>query len=80
MGKIPISEPMKTTVEIDDKRLMHVMRLANLKTRKAALEFALIETEKMLSMRNLASKSFYAEAKTAIDPKYDLAKLRREEI
>ena len=80
MGKFPISEPMKTTVEIDDKRLMHVMRLANLKTRKAALEFALIETEKILSMRNLASKSFYAETKTAIDPKYDLAKLRRKEI
>ena len=80
MGETPISEPMKTTIEIDDKRLMHVMRLANLKTRKAALEFALIETEKMLSMRNLASKSFYTEGKMVVDPKYDLAKLRRKEI
>lgn len=80
MGKFPILERMKTTVEIDDKRLMHVMRLANLKTRKAALEFALIETEKMLSMRNLAAKSFYTDGKMAVDPKYNLAKLRRKEM
>lgn len=70
---------MKTTVELDDKRLMHVMRLANLKTRKAALDFALVETEKMLQMRNLAAKSFYDSSEPVIDKNYDLKKMRRRE-
>lgn len=79
MGNFPVPMLMKTTIEIDDKRLMHVMRLANLKTRKAALDFALIETEKMLRLRNLASQSFYSEDKATIDPQYNLQKLRRKE-
>jgi Arc/MetJ family transcription regulator len=79
MGKKTISRPVKTTVEIDDARLTHVMRLARLKTRKAALEYALIETEKMLQMRNLAAKSFYEGSGPVIDKNYDLKKIRQRE-
>jgi len=70
---------MKTTVELDDKRLVDVMRLANLKTRKAALDFALVETQKMLRLRNLAARSFYAASGDIIDKNYDLKALRRRE-
>lgn len=70
---------MKTTVELDDKRLVDVMRLANLKTRKAALDYALVETEKMLRLRNLAARSFYDAAGAVIDKRYDLKKIRSRE-
>jgi Arc/MetJ family transcription regulator len=70
---------MKTTVELDEDRLQQVMRLGHLKTRKAALAFALIETEKLLRLRNLAAKSFYGTERDVVDPNYDLLKLRKKE-
>jgi len=67
---------MKTTVEIDEKKLMRVMRLGGFKTRKETIDYALVEAEKKARLRVLEAKPFYVTQDEVIDPKYDLRKLR----
>jgi len=37
---------MKTTIDLDEKRLQSVMKLKSFKTRKEAIDYALIEAER----------------------------------
>jgi len=67
---------MKATIELDERKLTQIMRLAPFKTRRAAIDFALTETEKMLKLRRLAAKSFYDGDYDVLYPEYDLLKLR----
>ena len=71
---------MKTTVELDEKKLKRVMKLAGLKTRKAAIDFALTEAVRMAKLHRLVHHPLPDEAfADAIDPNYDLMKMREME-
>ena len=42
---------MKTTVELDEKKLLRIMALTGLKTRKAAIDYALTQGERAAKLR-----------------------------
>jgi Arc/MetJ family transcription regulator len=68
---------MKTTIDIDEKKLATVMRLTGVRSRKAAVDYALDCTEKNERIRLLFEKALPDEAYiAAIDPAYDLTALR----
>ncbi len=71
---------MKTTIDLDDKKLLRVMKLAGLKTRKEAIDYALTEAERLAKIRKVLSESMYVEpAGDVVDPNYDLLRLREAE-
>lgn len=68
---------MKTTIDLDEEKLLRVMKLTGLKTRKEAINFALTETERAAKLKKLFSKPIPSkEWVDAIDPNYDLMALR----
>ncbi len=71
---------MKTTVNLNGEKLLRVMKLAGLKTRREAIEFALTEAERVAKMRKLFEKPWTVEdLKDAVDPRYDIVALRKKE-
>jgi hypothetical protein len=71
---------MKTTVDIDEKKLSRVMKLTGLKTMKETLDFALNEAERLARLRNMLRGSFYVdEAGDVVYPDYDIVKMRELE-
>ena len=71
---------MKTTIDLDERRLSAVMKLTGLRTRKAAVNYALCAAERQASLERLLERAMPDEAyRTAVDPKYDLLALRRRE-
>ena len=71
---------MKTTIDLDEDKLLRVMALTGLKTRKETIEFALSEAERLAKIRKLFSTPFYVEQSgEVIDPSYDLMRLRETE-
>lgn len=71
---------MKTTIDLDDTRLMRVMKLTGLKTRKETIDFALREAERLAKIKKLFERPWTSEdLKDAIDPKYNLMALREME-
>ena len=71
---------MKTTIEIDDAKLKRVMKLAGLKTRKATIEFALSQAERLGRINRLFAEQFFIEDQgEVIDPSYDVLTLRQQE-
>lgn len=71
---------MKTTVEIDEKKLMRVMKLGGFRTRKEAIDYALTEAEKKGRLRTLESKPFYVTESEVIFADYDLRKIRNQDV
>ncbi len=71
---------MKTTIDIDDKKLHRLMRLTGLKTRKQTVDFALTEAERLARIHKLLNGPFYVDAAgDVIDPDYDVVKMRKTE-
>ena len=72
---------VKTTVELDEQKLRRVMELTGLKTRKAAIDYALSQAERAAKMARLFDRPRRTkdELKSALDPKYDLMALREHE-
>lgn len=71
---------MKTTVDIDEKKLNRVMKLTGLKTMKETLDFALAEAERIARLRNMFRGSFYVdEAGDVVYPDHDVIKMRESE-
>ena len=72
---------MKTTVDLDEQKLLRVMELTGLKTRKAAIDYALSQAERSAKIAKLFARSRRSkdELKNALDPKYDLTALREVE-
>jgi Arc/MetJ family transcription regulator len=71
---------MKTTLDIDEKKLCRVMKLTGLRTRKETIDFALTEAERLARIRKLLDGAFYVDAAgDVIDPCYDVMKLRKTE-
>ena len=68
---------MKTTIDIDEKKLADVMRLAGVRSRKAAVDYALNCAERVERLRKLFEKPLPDEEyRGALDPAYDVLALR----
>jgi len=71
---------MKTTIDVDEDKLIRVMNLTGIRTRKEAVDFALGEVERLARIRLLIERSLFAEPSgDVVDPGYDLLKLREAE-
>jgi Arc/MetJ family transcription regulator len=71
---------MKTTIDIDERKLTNLMRLTGAKSRKATVEYALDCTEKVERLRKLFEKPLPDEEyRTALDPAYDVLTLREQD-
>jgi Arc/MetJ family transcription regulator len=71
---------MKTTIDIDEKKLAEVMRLTGVRSRKAAVDYALNCTSRIERLRALFEKALPDEAyKGAVDPNYDVMELRNRD-
>ncbi len=71
---------MKTTIDLDDKKLLRVMKLTGLRTRKEVIDFALTEAERLARIKKLLREPFYVDASGhVVDPNYDLLYLRESE-
>jgi Arc/MetJ family transcription regulator len=72
---------MKTTIDLDEAKLLRVMRLTGIKTRKEAIDFALNEAERAARIRAFLSKPFYVGSSSdPVAPDYDVLKLRKMEL
>ena len=71
---------MKTTIDIDEKKLAGVMRLTGVRSRKAAVDYALACTERIEHLRKLFEKALPDEEyRSALDPTYDLMAVRKKD-
>jgi Arc/MetJ family transcription regulator len=72
---------VKTTVELDEQKLIRVMKLTGLKTRREAIDYALDQAERSAKLAKLfgRKKRSKAEISKAMDPKYDVLALRERE-
>jgi phage gp16-like protein len=71
---------MKTTIDLDDKKLRRLMKLTGLKTRKETIDFALTEAERLAKIRSIFAKSFYVDpSKQTIASGYDVMEMRKLE-
>ena len=72
---------MKATLEIDEAKLLRLMKLTGIKTRRAAVDFALREAERMARLNLVMQTPLYVveEDEPVVDPAYDLSRLRGEE-
>ena len=72
---------MKTTLDIDEKKLEEVMRLTGARSRKAAVNYALECAARVERLRKLFEKPLPDEEyRTAVDPSYDLLTLRQKDV
>ncbi|MCX6997599.1 MAG: type II toxin-antitoxin system VapB family antitoxin [Kiritimatiellaeota bacterium] len=71
---------MKTTLEIDEKRLRSVMALTGLKTRRAAVDYSLAEVERQARVSKVMERAWSPERlKDVLAPRYDVVALRERE-
>ena len=71
---------MKKTTELDESRLKRLMKLTGLKSRKAALDYALREAERAARVRRfLKSLLPDSEYSNAVDAGYDVLAVREKE-
>jgi Arc/MetJ family transcription regulator len=72
---------MKTTVELDEEKLLRVMELTGLKTRKEAIDYALSQAERAAKIAKLFARPRRSkdELKNALNPNYNLTALREQE-
>jgi hypothetical protein len=70
---------MKTTIDLDEKKLRRVMKLTGITTRKQAIDFALTQAERLARVKKLFEEPFYLDSGDIIDPNYDLERMRDRE-
>jgi Arc/MetJ family transcription regulator len=73
---------MKMTLHIDDALLARVMEATGTDSKTKAIDFALREMDRRAVLMKLANEGLGlspSEIKDAIDPNYDLKKMRRRE-
>ena len=71
---------MKTTIDIDEKRLKRVMELSGLKTRKAAVDYALRRAESVANIDRMVREALPDDTYLdAVDPSYDVQGTRMKE-
>ena len=71
----------KTTLEIDEAKLERVMVLTGIKTRRAAVDYALDQAERAGRLAKVLEEDFFvAQSGEIIRPEYDVVKSRNEEL
>lgn len=71
---------MKTTIEIDEPKLLDFMELTGIKTRREAIDYALTEAGRQAKIQRLLERTFTPEELAdSVDPNYDLMALRERE-
>lgn len=71
---------MKTTVEIDEPKMLRVMALYSIATRREVIDRALTEMERQANLKKVtASRWDELVLREAIEPAYDLVALRDQE-
>lgn len=71
---------MKTTIDIDETKLTSVMRLTGVRSRKAAVDYALACTERIERLHRFFERALPDEEyKCAMDPAYDLIAARKKD-
>jgi hypothetical protein len=72
---------MKMTLDIDERKLSRIMALTGIRTKTAAVDFALDATERGARLRKLLARGVSgAELRGAVDPAHDISALRSREI
>jgi Arc/MetJ family transcription regulator len=70
----------KTTIELDEEKLRRVMDLTGIKTRKEAVDYALVQAERAAKLAKLLANSWSKEdLESALDPDYSLRAVRRRD-
>ena len=68
---------MKTTIELDEKKLARLMQATGIKTRREAVDYAITQAERLSRLNRLVRKSLYVrETGDVVAPDYDLQALR----
>jgi hypothetical protein len=68
---------MKTTVDLDEKKLKSLMKLTGFRTKKETINFALAQAERIARLENMLSGSFYiSKSGDVVYPNYDILKMR----
>jgi len=69
---------MKATLEIDEPKLLRLMQLTGIKTRRAAVDYALTQAERLVRLNRVMETPLYvvSENEPVVDPGYNLAALR----
>jgi hypothetical protein len=72
---------VKTRVELDKQKLLRVIQLTGLKTRKEAIDYALSQAERAAKIAKLFARPRRSKEKlkNLLNPKYDLMMLREQE-
>jgi Arc/MetJ family transcription regulator len=71
---------MKMTLEVDEKKLARVMRLTGIRTKTAAVDYALLSAEKSARREKLFAVRWKAtDLSGAVDPAYDVMAVRHAE-
>jgi Arc/MetJ family transcription regulator len=75
--KKPFHALMKMTLEVDEKRLTKVMRLTGIRTKTAAVDYALKTAERAARREKLFATRWNSEdLAAAVDPGYDVLAVR----
>jgi Arc/MetJ family transcription regulator len=68
---------MKMTIEIDERRLSRLMKLAGIRTKTAAVDWALRSAERSVRREKLfATRWAEEELRSSVDPSYDVFAVR----
>ncbi len=68
---------MKMTIEIDERKLSRIMKLAGIRTKTAAIDWALRSAERAARREKLfATRWAEEELRSAVDPSYDVLAVR----
>jgi hypothetical protein len=68
---------MKMTLEINERRLSRLMKLSGIRTKTAAIDWALRSAERAARREKLFSARWSAnELRSAVDPAYDVLAVR----
>jgi Arc/MetJ family transcription regulator len=75
-----IDSRMKTTIDIDEKKLNGIMRMAGIRSRKAAVDYALSCTDRIERLRKLFENPLPDEEyANSLDPSYDVMVVRERD-
>lgn len=68
---------MKTTIEIDEKKLDRIMKMTGIATMKEAVDWALSEAMRIATINQMIKEPWTAEeARRVMDSSYDLIAIR----
>ncbi len=72
---------MKTTIEIDEVKLERIMKMTGIGTMKEAVDWSLNEALRIATINRVMEEPWTPEeARSAVDPAYDLIAIRHSRV